>query len=231
MAVAWAARGAARAERRRLERLPSCTRWGCRKLSTAGACCACAVDAEAGVAARRFGAQLAGGVEGAAGDVGAGPGAVDVARLAARRSCGACSRRRRRSCRAALVLGAQARPVPFLATQPPGWRVARAVEAGARAMRVPLQSVRQALLVSQTYARSSVRPAGLQCRCPSRSTCAWNVMPLHDMDRPHETDGARRWQALAPLQVPVLPQAGAPGTVRRAPPRRRPRSRRSRGCR
>ena len=43
---------------------------------------------------------------------------------------------------------------------------------------------------------------------PEQNDAAWNVVPVHDIARPHDTVDAVCWQAPAPLQAPVLPHGG-----------------------
>jgi hypothetical protein len=74
-----------------------------------------------------------------------------------------------------------------------------------------VQSVRQVLLVLQTYEPQLDVPAWLQVPPPEQNDAGWNVVPLHDMPRPHETVVAACWQAPEPLQVPVLPHGGDAG--------------------
>jgi hypothetical protein len=45
----------------------------------------------------------------------------------------------------------------------------------------------------------------LQVPVPEQDDGGWNVAPLHDWARPHETDEAACWQPPEPLHRPVLP--------------------------
>jgi hypothetical protein len=47
-----------------------------------------------------------------------------------------------------------------------------------------------------------------QVPVPEQNDCAWNVPAVQATAMPHETVEAPCVQALAPLQVPVLPQGG-----------------------
>ena len=74
-----------------------------------------------------------------------------------------------------------------------------------------VQLVRQVLLVLHTYAPQPVVAVWLHAPLPEQNDAGWNVVPLHAMDRPHDTVDAACWQPPAPLQTPVLPHGGDAG--------------------
>jgi hypothetical protein len=104
----------------------------------------------------------------------------------------------------------QGAPGTFFATQLPGvvalpvqYRLAFAQWASA------VQLERQVLLALHTYAPQPVVAAWLHVPMPEQNDAGWNVVPVHDTDRPHDMVVDACWQPPAPLHAPVFPHGGA----------------------
>jgi hypothetical protein len=57
-----------------------------------------------------------------------------------------------------------------------------------------VQSVRHALFAPQTYDPQLAVSAWLHAPVPEQNDAGWNVDPLHDAARPHDTLAAASWQ-------------------------------------